>query len=215
MTGLGSIKRTAAGILPRSWLVTRIKARARAMALTFDDGPHPEFTPKTLELLARYGVKATFFFIGENVERHPALARRVVDEGHYLGNHSYFHRDFARLPLAQQLREIDRTDALLAGFDGRARHPFRPPKGELPPSLFLALVRRRQLVAMWSYDSLDYRGLGADSILQRFADHPMRAGDIVLMHDDNQHTLQALQELLPGWEQQGWGGMALSGTHGE
>jgi peptidoglycan/xylan/chitin deacetylase (PgdA/CDA1 family) len=211
MMRTGKLKRALAAILPSSWLATRGKSDTKALALTFDDGPHQEYTPRVLELLGKHGAKATFFFIGENIERHPALVKRVVDEGHQLGNHSYSHgRDFARLPLAAQLAEIERTDAMLERFDGRALHPFRPPRGELPLALLLALVRRRQSVTMWSYDSLDSRGLGATSTLRRFTDEPVRRGDIVLMHDDNAHTLEALQGLLPVWQQQGWSPVALT-----
>jgi peptidoglycan-N-acetylglucosamine deacetylase len=210
MKFLGTMKRSLAGLLPRRWLVTSAKTAANAVALTFDDGPNPEFTPLVLAVLKKHAMKATFFTIGENLVKYPELARQIVNEGHQLGNHSYFHREYRDLPLAQQLAEIDRTDALLSDIDGANRHTFRPPRGELSPTLLVALIRRNQTIAMWSYDSLDYEGRGAESIVRRFEKHPMRPGEIVLMHDDNAHTLQALEQLLPSWKQQGWNSLQFS-----
>jgi peptidoglycan-N-acetylglucosamine deacetylase len=210
MKAIGSVKRSLAGILPRSWLVTKAKISSDTVALTFDDGPHPEFTPQVLKALAKYGMKATFFMIGENIAKYPALVKQIVDEGHQLGNHSYFHREYRSLPLTQQLAEIDRTDALLENFDDHPRHTFRPPRGELSPSLLFALMRRKQTVAMWSYDSMDYQSSGVESIVRRFAEQPVQRGEIVLMHDDNIHTIKALEQLLPSWKQHGWSSVAFS-----
>jgi peptidoglycan-N-acetylglucosamine deacetylase len=211
MKAARGIKRSLAEMLPPSWLVTKAHINSDAIALTFDDGPHPDFTPLVLAVLAKHGMKATFFTIGENLVKYPELARQIVKDGHQLGNHSYFHREYRSLPLAQQLAEIDRTDKLLEEFDGHQRHTFRPPRGELSPRLLFALMRRKQTVAMWSYDSMDYQGLGAQSIVKRFSEQPMSRGEIVLMHDDNAHTLDALEELLPAWKLRGWASLSFSG----
>jgi peptidoglycan-N-acetylglucosamine deacetylase len=211
MKAARGIKRSLAEMLPPSWLVTKARINSDAIALTFDDGPHPDFTPLVLAVLAKHGMKATFFTIGENLVKYPELARQIVKDGHQLGNHSYFHREYRSLPLAQQLAEIDRTDKLLEEFDGHQRHTFRPPRGELSPRLLFALMRRKQTVAMWSYDSMDYQGLGAQSIVKRFSEQPMSRGEIVLMHDDNAHTLDALEELLPAWKLRGWASLSFSG----
>jgi peptidoglycan-N-acetylglucosamine deacetylase len=211
MKAARGIKRSLAEMLPPSWLVTKARINSDAIALTFDDGPHPDFTPLVLAVLAKHGMKATFFTIGENLVKYPELARQIVKDGHQLCNHSYFHREYRSLPLAQQLAEIDRTDKLLEEFDGHQRHTFRPPRGELSPRLLFALMRRKQTVAMWSYDSMDYQGLGAKSIVKRFSEQPMSRGEIVLMHDDNAHTLDALEELLPAWKLRGWASLSFSG----
>ena len=210
MKAIGIVKRWLAGMLPYAWLVTKARTDSNAVALTFDDGPHPEFTPQVLAVLAKHGMKATFFTIGENLVKYPELARQIVREGHQLGNHSYFHNHYRSLPLAQQLAEIDRTDALLTQIDGLATHTFRPPRGELPIGLLLALIRRKQTIAMWSYDSLDYQGLGPESIVQRFAQQPLQRGEIVLLHDDNAHTLKALEDFFPAWKARGWSSVPLS-----
>lgn len=211
MLGSGRVKRILAMALPRKWLVMRGHVKSKVIALTFDDGPHPQYTAEALDLLKQHGMKATFFFVGMNVMRYPELVRRVVEEGHQLGNHSYSHDEFSRSRLTQQLAEIDKADEVLARFDGHKRHPFRPPRGQLPVPLLAALVWRRQLVAMWSYDSLDYQDGGARSVLRRFEGQPLHHGDVVLMHDDNAETLSALRQLLPDWKGQGWVGVPLSG----
>jgi len=182
---------------------------AGARYLSFDDGPHPEHTPRLLDLLARHAAKASFFLVGRNVERHPEIVARIVREGHLLGNHSFTHERFGQLPLAAQLDEFARTDAALAGFDGRPRHRLRPPQGSLPLPLLLALARRGRSIAYWSYDSLDYQSPAPEALIDRLRRAPPAAGDIVLMHDDSALAADALTVLLPEWRAAGHSFQAL------
>jgi peptidoglycan/xylan/chitin deacetylase (PgdA/CDA1 family) len=176
----------------------------RTLALTFDDGPDPIHTPKVLDILKDNGVKATFFMIGERVEHHPEIVRRILDEGHEIGNHAYRHVKFAALPLRDQLAEIHKTDQILTQYDGRPWHWFRPPQGRLPLRLLWAMVRTRHRLAMWSYDSLDYRAKNLDSIHKLFQGTPVREGEVVLFHDDNNSTALALPQLVGLWREQGY-----------
>lgn len=195
--------------LPNAWVET-IGARAqRSLYLSFDDGPHPEHTPPLLELLAEHGALATFFLIGEQVERHPQLARRIADAGHTLGNHSYTHPHFEQLPLPAQLAEIDRTDQLLQAIDGRQRHPFRPPRGVLPRPMLLHFIRQRRRVAYWSYDSMDYSRRPAPDLVALAQRYPPRSGDILLMHDDSDISMEMLKQLIPQWKADGFSFAAL------
>lgn len=192
------------GLLP-SWLVTtRLPARGRRLFLTFDDGPDPEHTPRVLDLLGQHGAKASFFLVGDQAVRHPGIVRRIVAEGHAIGNHSWSHPLMTSLPLSEQLHEIDRTDEALAAFDGRKRHLFRPPSGALPFKLLLHFARERRTLAYWSYDSHDYARLPAQALLPKIRSRPPRAGDVVLMHDDNRETTEVLARLLPEWTRQGY-----------
>ena len=118
-----------------------------------------------LDLLAAHGARATFFLIGARAERQPALVERIVRAGHALGNHSWNHRHFETLPVAEQRSEIERTDALLRGFDGLPRHDFRPPRGRLTRGMVLDCIRRGQRIAYWSYDSLDYSERTPDALI--------------------------------------------------
>ena len=108
---------------------TRMSRREPTVYLSFDDGPHPEHTPRLLELLRKHGAKATFFLIGDQAEKHPDIVRRIVEEGHTIGNHSMTHPRLSRLSAREQLADIARADAVLERFNGRKRQMFRPPNG--------------------------------------------------------------------------------------
>lgn len=196
--------------LPNGWLMTSGPTdAARSLYLTFDDGPHPDHTPALLDLLAEHGARASFFLVGREVERHDALARRIASEGHTLGNHSYSHPRFEALTLDEQLEEIERTQRLLTGIDGRSRHAFRPPRGVLTGAMLASLVRRRHRIDYWSYDSLDYSRRPVPELLETIRRHPPRGGDIILMHDDSEHSLTLLRALIPAWIAQGFSLRAL------
>ena len=191
-------------MLPRRWVLTDAGRRSRTLYLTFDDGPHPTHTPALLDLLAEHGVKASFFVVGSRVEDYPVLARRIVDEGHLLGNHSYSHPQFSTLSLSEQVAEAERTDEVLAAFDGRRRHLFRPPRGHVSVRMLWHFARRRMPLALWSYDSLDYARPAVDALLAMARHHPSRAGDLILMHDDDALSLEWLRNMLPAWKSAGF-----------
>jgi len=199
-----SLRLRLLALLPRAWVRMRGSGGERALYLSFDDGPHPVHTPPLLRLLGEHGVRATFFLIGDQLESNAALVQRLVAEGHVLGNHSYSHPRFERLPPAAQREEIARTDALLARHDGQAIHPFRPPRGVLPLRLLAHFVRRGRRFALWSYDSLDSRGHGVDELVELIRRDPPRPGDIMLFHDDAGVSRQLLSILLPEWKAQGF-----------
>jgi peptidoglycan/xylan/chitin deacetylase (PgdA/CDA1 family) len=187
------------GLLPDALVLTRGSREGNARYLTFDDGPNPEHTPRLLDLLAEHGARASFFLVGQKVERYPALVERIVAEGHMLGNHSYSHWSFKPMSLTQKLREIRLTDELLQAFDQRRHHRMRPPHGHMAPSLLLHFATRRRSLVYWSYDSLDYQEQGSEVLVARLRNDPPAAGDIVLMHDDSGKAGDALDVLLPEW----------------
>ncbi|MEM7707646.1 MAG: polysaccharide deacetylase family protein [Pseudomonadota bacterium] len=170
--------------------------------LTFDDGPSPAYTPALLDTLDRHGAKATFYAIGRNLELFPEVAREIISRGHQLGNHSHMHRGFAKLTVAQQLEELERTNELLCALTGNTHFKFRPPRGQLPPQLLLALGKRRQPIQMWTFDSRDYLK-DANLVFDRFRQRHPRAGDVLLFHDDGPVAAQVLDELLPVWNLSG------------
>jgi peptidoglycan-N-acetylglucosamine deacetylase len=190
--------------LPGSLVTTTGSAAGSSLYLTFDDGPHPRHTAPLLDLLARHEAKASFFLVGGQIEENPELARRIAREGHTLGNHSYSHPHFDRLPLAAQLDEVDRTDALLSDIDGQPRHSFRPPRGVIPPRMLVHFFRRRRRATYWSYDSLDYSRRPAAELIGIIRQHPLRPGDILLMHDDSTLSLEMLAVLIPEWKAMGF-----------
>ena len=190
--------------LPARWMLTRGVQARRVLHLTFDDGPNEIHTPPLLDLLAAHGARADFFLIGDRAEQSPALVERLVREGHALGNHSWHHRRFDAQPAAAQRAEIDRTDALLARFDGRSHHDFRPPRGLLPRGLMLDCLRHGTRIAYWSYDTLDYSRRPVAELIASARRHPPRPGDILLMHDDAETSLHLLEAMLPEWRAAGF-----------
>ncbi len=184
--------------------------RIPAVALTFDDGPDPEVTPKILDLLRQHRAKATFFVIGQRVERHPDLARRIVAEGHELGNHTYAHPRLFNLKLSRGMQqEIERATAAISHVTGVRPRLFRPPIGLKNPHLAIVARRLNLRVVMWSlhaHDSLFQNSLRiAGSVLRR-----IRPGDIVDLHDGHdlpgrhrQHTVQAVATILAKLEGRG------------
>jgi peptidoglycan/xylan/chitin deacetylase (PgdA/CDA1 family) len=197
--------------LPRRLMLTTGPVEGNALYLTFDDGPHPGHTDRVLDLLQANAARASFFLLGQQVEREPALVRRIVAEGHLLGNHSFDHPSFPRLTLADQLAQIERTDRVLAPFDGQPHHRFRPPSGRFPLSLLAHFARVRRNIAYWSYDSLDYQRQPVEHMVAVLRAHPPRAGDVILLHDDSTLTTDALAILLPEWRAAGFDLRALPG----
>jgi peptidoglycan/xylan/chitin deacetylase (PgdA/CDA1 family) len=196
--------------LPTALVSTRATGRDKAIYLTFDDGPNPHYTPRLLDLLAAHGACASFFLIGAHVECYPDMVERMVAEGHRLGNHSYRHPYFGQLSLAEQLKEIDDTDCLLARFDGLPRHRFRPPRGVFSPALALHFAWRRRNLTYWSYNSMDYLRRAPEQLIQQMRASPPRPGDIVLMHDDDDCSANVLEALLGEWRADGFQLLALS-----
>src|SRR5881296_4632909 len=175
------------------------------VAITFDDGPDPRWTPKILDILKAANVKATFFVVGVNAERYPALVRRIVDEGHEIGNHTYYHPNLA-LCWPEHIRlELNATQLLLETITGRATTLFRPPyAADTGPTQLSELTPLKiaedlnYIVVMESIDPQDWAKPGADTILQRVKQQ-RHDGSIILLHDaggDRSQTVEALPRIL-------------------
>ncbi len=148
--------------------VTRGPRDRRRVALTFDDGPDPEVTPAVLDSLARHEASATFFSIGRSLEKHPQLARRVVAEGHELGNHSWRHSRWQNFfGAAGHTREIERGEQAIAAVTGsQARPLYRPPIGLKSPQLARVASRRELTLVAWSLHSHDTHSADPKRIAQ-------------------------------------------------
>jgi len=175
------------GLLPRSRLLgpnwTRLPAGGTAVALTFDDGPDPAVTPRLLELLARHGVRATFFCVGERVAQYPELARRISREGHEIGNHTEHHRYvFSLFGPAAMRREIVRAQASIEAICQVVPRFFRAPAGLRNPFLQPCLSQLNLQLASWTRRGYDTVNTDADVVLGRLTRN-LAAGDILLLHD--------------------------------
>ncbi|MCK0130967.1 polysaccharide deacetylase family protein [Flavobacteriaceae bacterium F08102] len=180
-----------------------LKARHRAtdrssghIALTFDDGPHPEFTPQVLQLLKEYHMKATFFCIGKNIQKYPEIFKQIHEAGHGIGNHSMSHsKSFGFFFERSVLREIKRCDTLIINELGRRNKYFRPPFGVTNPAIAKALKKTQHQVIGWSVRSYDTLRKTPDQICDTVCKR-LKEGDVVLLHDTNERTVKALELIL-------------------
>ncbi|MFE6749802.1 polysaccharide deacetylase family protein [Kitasatospora purpeofusca] len=181
---------------------------APLVALTFDDGPHPEYTPQVLDVLARYYAPAAFFCIGLHALAHPGVVRRIAAEGHTLGNHSWSHAylpDLGPIGLREQLGFT--ADALARACGGtRPSRWLRPPYGGRSPELLTAVAGSGLTTALWDVDAKDWSRPGADVLARRVLD-AVGPGSVVLMHDgggDRSQTVAALPEVITGLRRRGY-----------
>jgi peptidoglycan/xylan/chitin deacetylase (PgdA/CDA1 family) len=136
--------------------VTAVRTAQPIVAMTYDDGPHPRLTPTLLDALKARGLSATFYLIGKSVVTWPDIVRRIADEGHEIGNHTWSHPNMARLGDSAMLREIDRTSEAIQKITGRPPVTFRPPYGAFTARQRRLLFRSRDLpTVLWSVDPLD------------------------------------------------------------
>jgi Predicted xylanase/chitin deacetylase len=148
-------------------------------------------------------VKASFFLVGRYAQAHPEIVTAIVTAGHTLGNHSFSHTKRKGIAPGSVPADIAATDAVLSRFDGRAKHPFRPPWGNVALMQYLRCLLGMEDLVLWSRDSMDYRDQ-PDSIIENFRRAPPMSGDIILFHDDSPASMQALEVLIPEWKISGF-----------
>jgi peptidoglycan/xylan/chitin deacetylase (PgdA/CDA1 family) len=172
-----------------NWIRLPESARRRnEIALTFDDGPDPEVTPRVLEILDRYHAKASFFVIGARALQYPELCREIARRGHTIANHSQHHKNgFACLGWSGLMQEILQAQQTLKHITGQEPRLFRAPMGIRNPILDPVLSRIGLPLVTWSRRGYDTRCRIGETVLKRLA-HNLIAGDIVLLHDGNSAT---------------------------
>lgn len=169
--------------------------RQKKVALTFDDGPHP-MTEKILDVLQQSDVKATFFCIGSQIEKYPEIFRRIIREGHLVGNHSYSHaKSFGFLSADELKDEIVRTNTIIEKISGKKVLFFRPPFGVTTPNLSRAVQGLKSEIIGWNIRSLDTVTEDENQILSRIK-NKLVPGGIILMHDTSQKSVNVLERLL-------------------
>ena len=157
------------------------KAR-HVVALTFDDGPGPQ-TLQVLDVLDKYGIKATFFLIGKNVDKHPEIAREIARRGHEIGNHTYHHPLLTAIETPQQIRhEVELGATSIEKATGSCPRLFRPPCGWRSPWMMRSLQDLGYSVVTWDVDPNDWRHPGP-KVIEKYVLHGVHAGSIVLLHD--------------------------------
>ncbi len=168
----------------------------KTVALTFDDGIHPEHTSRVLDILKKHDLRATFFLIGSRAELYPDIVRRMIAEGHQIGNHTYSHKSYFPILSPKKINEeLDKTDQVLTAITGKRVIYFRPPFGVTNPTLAKVVKRRNYQTIGWSIRSLDTMEDPIDVTVKRIMDklHP---GAVILLHDDRKNAPELLDELL-------------------
>lgn len=178
-----AIRRGMSAILPYKLFLTAGSQHRHDVFLTFDDGPHPDYTPRLLDVLGELGIKATFFVIGREAARNPQIVRRMAAEGHAVGGHTWFHPTNGDRSIRAFAHEVVRTNDLLASITGTPVRLFRPPLGKPTVRQMLVLWRLKQTVVLWNVDPKDYQCDTADDVSARLPHHGLRGGDILLLHD--------------------------------
>jgi peptidoglycan-N-acetylglucosamine deacetylase len=194
-----------------------VRTEEKTVALTFDDGPNPDWTPPLLTKLAEYRVPATFFVLGRNLERHPEIGRRIVQEGHEVGNHTYRHRILPFLPGSEIRNELESTQQLIADLMGVRPVFLRPPNGLFTGRVLDVVEQLGYRAVVGDVFPLDFARPGAEVITRRVL-RRVRPGSIIILHDgnvgrfdrDKSQTVHALDGIILGLRERGYDFVTLS-----
>ena len=181
-------------------LIWKEQVTSKEIYLTFDDGPHPNITPKILNILAQYDAKACFFCVGENVQRYPETFQSVLDAGHQVGNHTFNHIQGWKVPDDVYLENIEKCNNLV-----HSRF-FRPPHGKIKPSQVRRLKENYNIV-MWTVITHDYDSSYDSDICLKKAIRKTRPGDVVVFHDSakaEKNVLDVLPKFLEHFSRLGY-----------
>ena len=162
------------------------------IALTFDDGPNPKYTELILNILSKYDARATFFILNEEAQKYPGLTKKIIEHSHAIGNHSDDHKIWSLKSMDQIKQEI------IDSIDSGKIKPFlfRPPRGKFNLFLLFLAIRKRFPIILWSVESMDRMKRNKELILSNVNHQKIRGGDIILFHDDNEFTCEALPIIL-------------------
>ena len=185
----------------------------KVVALTFDDGPSLEWTPKILDVLDKYNVKATFFMIGGHVLKYPEVARRVARGGHEIGNHTFDHHVLIYYKPEELIGEIKKAEKVIQETTNQKTVLFRPPKAWLTPTEKVIINKLGYKTILWSLNSKDWVNFD-DKYIVRYLVHHIKPGDIILFHDsggvltteggNRQETINSVARLIEKLKERGY-----------
>ncbi|WP_419889080.1 polysaccharide deacetylase family protein [Paenibacillus xylanexedens] len=181
----------------------------KKVALTFDDVPDPRFTPQVLDILKKYDVRATFFIVGSRAEKHPDLVKRIVKEGHMVGNHSYNHPEFSKLSMTAFRKQILHTGDIIQRLAGYTPKMIRPPYGDINEEQLRWAAKQHYSIVNWNVDSLDWKGLSKEQVKDNILS-AVKPGSIVLQHagggvgSNLNGTIEALPEIIEELRNRGY-----------
>jgi peptidoglycan-N-acetylglucosamine deacetylase len=189
------LRRGMSAALPRRLFLVSGPKESDRVVLTFDDGPHPVHTPRLLDRLKARDVRVTFFLLGRQVEKHPDIVRRIADEGHDVGHHSYTHGDPVTTSALELWREARQASELLERLVGRPPYLYRPPHGKLTPGKTAALWGAGQTIVLWNQDPKDFSCGSAEALAGWFRGRTLAGGDVVLLHDVHPYAGEAFDAI--------------------
>lgn len=172
----------------------------KQVALTFDDGPNPYYTEPLLSGLSERGVKATFFLLGKEVEKHPEIVEEIQKQGHMIGNHSYQHEQLSRLSDEAACMQVSRTNELIHEITGEYPLYLRPPYGDWKDGLDCDTA---MIEVLWDVDPRDWATSDARRVAERVVDK-VQDGDIILMHDASESSVKAALEVVDRLREEGY-----------
>ncbi len=186
----------------------------KKIALTFDDGPDPNYTPGILDILKKENIKATFFIVGKKIEAYPELTERIVKEGHDFGSHTFNHKNLILAKATTVLNELSKTDWAIWKKTGKRPLYFRPPFGLYNPRVNRVASGFGYKIILWTLSSEDWRGLSVKKIAKRIISK-VRPGNIILFHDSTFYNLynkknkdyniiEAMSEIIKKLKDQGF-----------
>ncbi|MVO99439.1 polysaccharide deacetylase family protein [Paenibacillus lutrae] len=189
--------------------VHSVVTNRKLVALTFDDGPDLHWTPLVMEVLREYNAKATFFLVGQQIDKYPDMVKKIVSEGHAVGNHSWNHAQLPKLTVEQVRLQMTRADEALKKAIGHGTNLFRAPYGALNESVNLTATKEGQTIVGWSVDTKDWAGNSAQSILNNVKAN-VKPGGIILQHSyggkggDLSNTIEATRLICEYLQGQGY-----------
>ena len=172
----------------------------KRVALTFDDGPSSECTPRLLDILKEENVKATFFLVGKNIKENEDIVIRMKNEGHLIGNHTFKHSQLTKLGFDEAVEEINTTNAWITNISGYTPEYIRPPFGSFTDEL---LSETSMSVVMWNVDPLDWKYKNKDIVTDKILKN-VKNGDIILMHDIFESSVDAAQTVIKELKKQNY-----------
>ena len=191
-----SISAQVAGVTPAE-SESNVKKK---IALTFDDGPHPEYTPMLLEGLKERNVSAAFFLMGKNAEKYPEIVERMYKEGHTIGNHSYSHVQLSEMEELEACKEMTKANEVIKNIIGKTPDYIRPPFGAWSHNLDCIT---NMIVVLWDVDPLDWKCQNTDLVVKRVVSN-VEEDDIILLHDSYETTVEATFQIIDTLEKEGY-----------
>jgi len=206
-------------VLLRKGAIYRAPVARKVVALTFDDGPSPVWTPQILDELKSAHVKATFFMLGAHVERYPDVARRVAAEGHEIGNHTYDHHVLLYYKPSELMEQLEKTKRVIKNITGQTTRFFRPPKAWVTGMEKAYIKDLGYTIVLWTLNSKDWVTFD-DKYMIKYLLHHIMPGDIILFHDsggafaaeggDRHETVLAVKRLIERLKERGYAFVTLS-----